>query len=81
MSRTSLATPSSCDWMLRVMQYISLFRAGGWWLSWTEILGTLEMILNNKSNRDRYRCNLKNQNTCACVCACVCVRLRACERD
>ncbi len=30
------------------MQYISLLSAGGWWLSCTEIFGTLEMILHKQ---------------------------------
>lgn len=45
---TSLAILSSCDCTVRLMQYISLLSAGGWWLSCTEILGTLEMILQTK---------------------------------
>lgn len=48
-SLTPFATTASCDWIVRLMQYISLFSAGGWWRSWTEIFGTLEMILNNKT--------------------------------
>lgn len=40
---------SSCDWTVSLMQYISLVSAGGWWLSWTEIFGTLEMILNTRT--------------------------------
>lgn len=33
------------------MQYISLVNAGGSWVSWTEIRGTLEMILQSMMGR------------------------------
>lgn len=33
------------------MQYISLLSAGGWWLSCTEILGTLEMTLQGQQEQ------------------------------
>lgn len=45
---TSLATVSSSDWMVTVMQYISLVSAGGSWWSCTEIRGTRDMILFGK---------------------------------
>lgn len=43
---TSLATSSSCDCTVMPMRYISLISAGGSWLSWTEIFGTLDITLS-----------------------------------
>lgn len=72
-SLTSFATPSSCDWTVKLMQYISLLRVGGWWLSSTEIFGTLEMILKKrrreKSNESTFlsvqrRCRSDSEECC-----------------
>lgn len=57
-SLMSLATVSSSDWMVTVMQYISLVNAGGSWVSFTEILGTLEMILQGMKGRLNFPFNL-----------------------
>lgn len=57
-SLTSFATPSSCDWTVKLMQYISLLRVGGWWLSSTEIFGTLEMILKKKEEEKKRRVDI-----------------------
>lgn len=72
-SFTSLATVFSCDWMVTVKQYISFIRAGGSCLSWTEMFGTLEMILQFKKKRERStagNCLTLLQSGPVCCCDC-----------
>lgn len=62
---TSLATSSSCDCTVMLIRYISLISAGGSWISWTEIFGTLDITLSRWYQRQQnighcfHRCRWK----------------------